>query len=112
MWFRRRAIRLFDRQREARLRPEYADMYPRLRPDRWYPIPKLVKRLDVRPSGSPRPLLDEHFEFRAGLDRRNPAWSELRQRADDRPPEQPALLQDWEARLRDMFARPDRGSRR
>jgi hypothetical protein len=85
MWFRRRRIRLFDRPREARLRGEYASFYPALKPGRWFPIHKLLKRIHRQHDTASREGFDAQFEFRGGLDPRNPAWPLLRQRADDAP---------------------------
>lgn len=89
MWFRRRTIRLYDRPREARLRPEYSSFYPALKPGRWYPVRRLLKRLFPHPDSPPRDLLHSHFEFQGGLGPRNPAWPFLRQREDDVPPAAP-----------------------
>lgn len=58
--------------REARLRPEYADLYPALEPGVWLPATTVGQQLllwhlakAVTPSGE-RLLADEHFEFRGG----------------------------------------------
>ena len=85
MWFRRRRIRLFDRPREARLRGEYASYSPALKPGRWLPVRKLLKRIRGHHEITSRQGAEAHFEFRGGLDPRNPAWPFLRQRADDAP---------------------------
>jgi hypothetical protein len=79
--FRRRKKRPPQSPRLARLRPEYASLYPRVRPDQWFLAHKVVQKLHMeRPTT--RPLDDEHFEFRGGIPR-NPAWPELRQRQSD-----------------------------
>ncbi len=85
MWFRRRRISLFDRPREARLRADYASFYPALKPGRWIPVRRLLKRVHREPGTASREGFGAHFEFRGGLDPRNPAWPLLRQRADDTP---------------------------
>ena len=81
----RRRIRLFDRPREGRLRPEYADLYPGLKAGRWLSLRKLLKRLHRHRDSVSREMLQEHFEFQGGLGSRNPAWPLLRQREDDVP---------------------------
>lgn len=60
--------------REARLRPEYAELYPGLRPGEWETAAVLADRLlaDRLLRGSEtalrgRVLLDAHFEFRGGV---------------------------------------------
>jgi hypothetical protein len=67
--------------REARLRPEYADLYPALEPGVWLPATTVGQKLllwhlakAMTPRGE-RLLVDEHFEFRGGspLDGRNGA---------------------------------------
>lgn len=67
-------------RREARLRPEYAPVYPTLRPDVWQGaavLSALVARLR-QPTAPPdavlqdRVLPDAHFEFRGGLPRSTP----------------------------------------
>jgi hypothetical protein len=58
--------------REARLRPEFADLYPTLTPDQWEPAARvaevvLARLLLLQISDAPLPdrVLDEkHFEFR------------------------------------------------
>ncbi len=58
--------------REARLRPEFAQLYPGLTPDRWEPASRIVEAILANVllhemGEAPRPdrLLDEaHFEFR------------------------------------------------
>jgi hypothetical protein len=58
--------------REARLRPEYADLYPAIEPGVWLPATTVGQQLllwhlakSVTPRGE-RLLADEHFEFRGG----------------------------------------------
>jgi hypothetical protein len=58
--------------REARLRPEYAHLYPSLQPGVWLPATTVGQQLllwhlakAVTPRGE-RLLTDEHFEFRGG----------------------------------------------
>jgi hypothetical protein len=67
--------------REARLRPEYAQLYPALEPGVWLPATTVGQKLllwhlaqAMTPKGE-RLLVDGHFEFRGGspLDRRNGA---------------------------------------
>jgi hypothetical protein len=58
--------------REARLRPEYADLYPTLTPGQWEPAARvaeavLARLLLLEISDAPlqdRVLEEEHFEFR------------------------------------------------
>ena len=59
--------------REARLRPEHAQQYPGLRPERWEPAATVADRVIaawllggnlIAMRG--RVLLDAHFEFRGG----------------------------------------------
>jgi hypothetical protein len=60
--------------REARLRPEHADLYPGIDPGVWFTAATLAEHLDHRrirgsdgqPPSGPRPLSPEHFEFRGG----------------------------------------------
>ena len=60
------------RQREARLRPEFADRYPFLTPGVWEPASLLTDRVVAGVLGRPdgrfisreRALDPEHFEFR------------------------------------------------
>ena len=61
-----------DNIREARLRPEYAELYPALQPGVWLPATTVGQQLllwhlakSVTPRGE-RLLADEHFEFRGG----------------------------------------------
>jgi hypothetical protein len=63
--------------REARVRPEYAFLYPWLRPDIWYLAASIEPAPETEPGLSSRGrhrLSDAHFEFRGGASRpRNPA---------------------------------------
>jgi hypothetical protein len=74
--------------REARLRPEFADLYPELLPGRWEPAARIVEVVLARyllqqmTDGQPdRALNETHFEFRGGAED-TPA-AELRRRAAD-----------------------------
>lgn len=58
--------------REARLRPEYASLYPGLEPDVWLPATTVGQKLllwhlatSATPQGE-RLMQEEHFEFRGG----------------------------------------------
>jgi hypothetical protein len=62
--------------REARLRPEFAHLYPELPPGQWMPASQigatiLMSQLkaDRAPSLGERLLDDAHFEFRGGVAR-------------------------------------------
>src|SRR3954470_11233737 len=67
-------------RREARLRPEYAPVYPTLTPDVWQAAATLSERsVALREPTAPRDavlqdrvLPDAHFEFRGGLPRSTP----------------------------------------
>ena len=75
--------------REARLRPEFADLYPELTAGHWEPAARiaevvlaryLLRRMTDAPS--PDRVLDEtHFEFRGGA---TPERGPVRERAADR----------------------------
>ena len=68
-------------QREARLKPEHAHLYPGIQPDRWEGArilsDKVLACRLLQPSGgfvlNERALHPEHFEFRGGT-QRNGAW--------------------------------------
>jgi hypothetical protein len=74
-------------RREARLRAQFADLYPGLRPDEWYSAAWLSARqlartrCDGEASSLAHILNDEHFEFRGGRPRR------LQPRSAEEPPE-------------------------
>ena len=62
--------------REARLRPEHAQQYPGIRPERWESAATIADRVlagwllrgnDIAIRG--RVLLEAHFEFRGGSER-------------------------------------------
>ena len=66
-------------RREARLRPEYAHLYPMLKPDAWYSAAltaekvaaiRLLQLADAYVLHD-RVLPDAHFEFRGGTPRRH-----------------------------------------
>jgi hypothetical protein len=75
--------------REARLRPEWAHLYPGLEADVWRVAAQLVPlvlrfRLQDQSTWefTRRILVDEHFDFRGGYDRdRN--WSGVLTRVED-----------------------------
>lgn len=74
--------------REARLRPEYAELYPELVPGQWEPAARIAEVVLARyllqqmTDGQPdRALNETHFEFRGGAD--EAAAMELRRRAAD-----------------------------
>jgi hypothetical protein len=75
--------------REARLRPEWADLYPGVQPDVWYVAAELVPqvlRYRLRDQGAweftTRVLVDDHFEFRGGRPR-DSTWTGVLSRVDD-----------------------------
>jgi hypothetical protein len=76
--------------REARLRPEFAQLYPELTPGQWEPAARIVEVVLARyllrqmtETPTPDRALDEsHFEFRGGAD---PERGPARERAVDRP---------------------------
>ena len=72
--------------REARLRPEFADLYPELTPGQWEPASRiaevvLARYLLQRMTDAPgdRALDETHFEFRGGAE---PDPGSQRRRAD------------------------------
>jgi hypothetical protein len=77
--------------REARLRPEYATLYPDLIPGVWMPAYTLrdfvlERGLYQRRTGPPthrRLQLESHFEFRGGTSSRRSAWSGPHERGDE-----------------------------
>ena len=63
--------------REARLRPEFASLYPSLEPGVWLPATQVGQKLllwhltaAVAPQGE-RVMGEEHFEFRGGRSAEN-----------------------------------------
>ncbi len=75
--------------RQARLRPQWASLYPGLEAGRWIVASRLVPlvlrhRLQHAPAWefTRRILVDEHFEFRGGRQRDN-TWSGVLSRVDD-----------------------------
>ena len=76
--------------REARLRPQYASLYPALEPGTWQPASAIGRQLllwhltaSIPPEGE-RLMSEEHFEFRGGAPR-NGADANARTRYADRP---------------------------
>jgi hypothetical protein len=74
--------------REARLRPEFAERYPALKPGIWMPASDLGRQLLLwhlaagqAPQGE-RLMNEDHFEFRGGLPREG-LW--VNQRNGPRP---------------------------
>ena len=77
--------------REARLRPEFAELYPGVEPGVWMPATAVGQQLllwhlatAATPQGE-RLMADEHFEFRGGLVR-GPTNNGNRTRASDQYP--------------------------
>jgi hypothetical protein len=75
--------------RQARLRPQWASLYPGLEAGRWIVASRLVPlvlrhRLQDERSWefTRRILVDEHFEFRGG-GRRDNTWSGILSRVED-----------------------------
>jgi hypothetical protein len=75
--------------REARLRPEWAHLYPGLEVNVWTIAAQLVPlvlrhRLQDQPTWefTRRILVDEHFEFRGGRNR-DSSWSGILSRVED-----------------------------
>jgi hypothetical protein len=55
--------------REARLKPEFASLYPWMRPDIWYvaaSVMSAARDCTPEPPDTQRLLSEEHFEFRGG----------------------------------------------
>jgi hypothetical protein len=75
--------------REARLRPEFAQLYPVLTPGEWEPAARIAEAVlanlllhEMTESPSPDRLLPEaHFEFRSGVE---PGRSDVVEPEDDR----------------------------
>jgi hypothetical protein len=75
--------------REARLRPEFAHLYPELTPNQWEPASRIAEvvlaRFLLKQMGSDpmdRELQESHFEFRGGA--QEPPRTNPRRRVDDR----------------------------
>ena len=75
--------------REARLQPEWSDLYPGVAPGVWHVAAELVPhvlrhRLRHHKGGelTRRILLDEHFEFRGGRPR-DASWTGVLSRTED-----------------------------
>ena len=75
--------------REARLRSEWADLYPGIRPDVWQVAAELVPLVlrhrlttERRWEFTRRILDEEHFEFRGGRPR-DSSWSGILSRVED-----------------------------
>ena len=86
-------------RREARLKPEYAALYPGFDPGVWQPGGIVRTRIvgliaDGRVAGGAitgtRLLRDEHFHFRGTLGRPE-GWPEGRTRVSDPPEEGPGI---------------------
>ena len=75
--------------REARLRPQYASLYPALEAGTWQPASAIGRQLLLwhltipNPPQGERLMSEEHFEFRGGT-RRSEAESNARTRHADR----------------------------
>lgn len=74
--------------RQARLKPEYGDLYPAVKPGVWLPATTVGQQLllwhlakAVAPQGE-RLMAEEHFEFRGGA--QESARDGTRTRAGDR----------------------------
>ena len=75
--------------REARLRPEWADLYPGMQPNVWHVAAELVPHVlrhrmqDGRTwEFTRRILMDDHFEFRGGRPR-DATWTGVLSRVED-----------------------------
>jgi hypothetical protein len=74
--------------REARLRPEYASLYPGVQPDVWMPASAVGQQLLLWHLTAPampqaeRLMAEGHFEFRGGQ-KRVGAWINMRTRVVD-----------------------------
>jgi hypothetical protein len=77
--------------REARLKPEFAHLYPALEPDRWAPaalmadrvVAWLLRQPDRGYVAPERVLKSEHFDFRGGSDYRPAEEGHRRRQAPD-----------------------------
>ena len=75
--------------REARLRPEWADLYPGVRPEVWHVAAELVPQMlrhklqhQATWEFARRILVDDHFEFRGGRPR-DTTWTGVLSRVED-----------------------------
>jgi hypothetical protein len=75
--------------REARLRPEWADLYPGVQPEAWHVAAELVPQVLRQTLQGQRTweftrriLLDDHFEFRGGRPR-DATWTGVLSRVED-----------------------------
>ena len=78
------------RERQVRLKPQYADLYPGILPAEWVPAWAMVERLlvvakemGIRPGE--RVCDPRHFDFRGGTGRRAAELRDLRTRGTDPP---------------------------
>jgi hypothetical protein len=77
-------------EREVCLRPEYAAVYPGLRPGEWVPASKwaaaiVARAQEARLLGTYQRTFDSrHFQFRGGQVQRPPGDRHLRSRVEDR----------------------------
>ena len=77
--------------REAKLRPEYAELYPAIKPGVWMRASDIGRQLllwHLTAASVPdaeRVMSEEHFEFRGGT-RRHEAQAGARTRHADHPP--------------------------
>jgi hypothetical protein len=80
-------------RREARLKPQFADLYPGLRPDVWYSAAWLSARqfartrCDGMASEIAAVLSDQHFDFRGGRPRRLSGSSDEAEESGSEVPE-------------------------
>jgi hypothetical protein len=78
--------------REARLRPEFAHLYPELIPGQWEPASRIVEVVlahyllqQMAADPMERALQESHFEFRGGA--QEPPRTNPRRRVEDRADE-------------------------
>jgi hypothetical protein len=76
-------------ERQARLRPQHAHLYPGIAPNEWLPAWAMAERLlalaEARGVPSQQRVCDpRHFQFRGGS-RRDPRLQDLRTRGSDVP---------------------------
>ena len=76
--------------REAKLRPEYAALYPAIEPGVWMPASDVGRQLLLWHLTAPtvpdsdRVMIEEHFEFRGGTRRSGTPGDERTRAADTR----------------------------